>query len=235
MFPLVILRPRDTLRGGWALTLSTFLQWDHVSSHADASLLELHRPSCLQTLGCSDRDQHHYQFRKEAWSCCCEAVAVAAMSKWRKHGKTLQQTSAPPLPQQISLAFLSFWQCSGFEPEHGKGGGVLCRVGRLRDAEGSKTVPFPLWTWEGHFHSWNGVQDAHISSTALLQCSYCQYPYYHTDLPKALEKSHSTNTTLYNVRMITSKAFVKSSNLSCLLVFPPSLSVFTKSTPTQWT
>lgn len=53
----------------------------------------------------------------------------------------------------------------------------------------------------------------HISSTALLQCSYCQYPYYHTDLPNALEKSHSTNTTLYNVRMITSKAFVKSSNL----------------------
>lgn len=90
-------------------------------------------PSYLQTLGCSDRAQYHYQCREEAWSCCCEAVAVAVKSKWRKHGKTAADLSSS-LPQQISLAFFSSWQSSGFELEHGKGGGDLCR---LRDADGS--------------------------------------------------------------------------------------------------
>lgn len=67
--------------------------------------------SYLQTLGCSDRAQYHYQCREEAWGCCRGAVAVAVKGKWRRHGK-LQETPAPPSPANQSgfLLFLTeFW------------------------------------------------------------------------------------------------------------------------------
>lgn len=108
LFPPVILRHRHSL--GW-------MGSDSVHFSLTSSPKELLRRCCpgetalspsLQTWGCSDRDQYHCQFRKEAASHVCEVVAAAVMSKERKPGKAPRQTSAPPLLQYICSAFLTF-------------------------------------------------------------------------------------------------------------------------------
>lgn len=200
----------NTLRGGWALTLSTFLQWDHMSSHADASLLELHCPELPADLGMQRQSPIPHQCREEAWSCCRGAVAVAVKRSEEDRETAADLSSSLPstsvwlsaLPDRV--LDLSQHMARVVEP---------CAAWADSGMQTDPRLFLSLWTWERHSHSWNGVRDAHHSSTAFVSVLLLSISLSPHEPTYRSVKPHSTNTTLHNVRMIASKASVKFSNL----------------------